>query len=105
MRKQRKKKCKLFTLGNEGSIGISSPFPKSRGSSDNLNGASDVLTVKEGRIFLNGLPRALYACLTRTEHSVCFKAHQGAEADKLHITVNVSLITSSPSLSAQHGNG
>lgn len=95
----------MFTLGNEGSIGISSPFPKSRGSSDNLNGASDVLTVKEGRIFLNGLPRALYACLTRTEHSVCFKAHQGAEADKLHFTINVSLITSSPSLSAQHGNG
>lgn len=80
MRKQRKEKMKI--VGNEGCSGVSFPFPKPGRNSANLNGASDVLTVKEGRIFLNSLPRSLYACLTRTEYNVPFKAHQGVQADK-----------------------
>lgn len=82
----RKKRKKMQIVGNEGCNGISSPFPKPGGNSANLNGASDVLTVKEGRIFLNSLPRSLYACLRRTEHNVPFKARSSFNTKELKLT-------------------
>lgn len=68
---------KFFFSGGEGCNGISSPFPEPRGNSGNLNWASELLTVKQHRIFLNGHPRDWYAWLVRTEDHVPFKAYQG----------------------------
>lgn len=74
---KQRERTRFFFSGHEGCSGISSPFPEPRRNSDNLNWASELLTVKQCRILLNGLPRAWYAWLVRTEHHVPFKAHQG----------------------------